>query len=409
MALYALAAAGYGLLWTARRHLRLRWVLVVAVLVRLAMLPVVPSISDDIYRFVWDGRVQLAGFNPYEHAPDSRALDGVEYEHRERINHPSVRTIYPPLAEGIFLGVAAGHGGMYGLKVVFGLCDVLVAVILWRTVAAARRVEALSLYLLCPLVVVETWHSAHLEIVAVLFVLVAAVLVERRRDLPAGLALGAAAAVKLWPACLLVPALLGRRARPALLLPGFVLAFVLPYVPYLLTGDVLGSIRNTGARPEGGGFGFALVRLFVDYPVARIVVAALFAAAVVVLSLRSPGREKTTVVFCWTATLLPLLMPIVQPWYWLTAVTLALAAGLALPVALGTVAPVGYLNLSPDWRDRFWIPLVAYAPLAVALAVGARRRLGRRRAPDDSSGRVAPRKAQWRRETVSDPADPTPT
>ncbi len=406
VAFYALAAIGFGLVWSAPGRLRLRWVVVVAVLVRLAMLPVVPSLSDDIYRYVWDGRVQLAGFNPYDHAPDSPVLDGVAYADRGKVNHPAVRTIYPPLAEEICYGVAAVHEGMGGVKVLFGLCDLLTAFVLWKTIAAARRVEVLTLYLLCPLVVVETWHSAHLEVVAALLVLVAAALIERRRDLPAGLALGAAAAVKLWPAALLLPAILGKRARPAAFLPGFALAFLLPYAPYLLTGDVLGSMRDTGARPEGSAFGFAIVQAVVGYPAARIVVATIFVAGVVLISRRLSGREKTTAAFCWTATLLPLLMPIVHPWYWMTAVTLGIAAGLALPVALGVVAPVSYLGMTPGWHDSIWPRLIVYSPLVVALGLWARRMRRRRPTACDASavaGCERLRPSQWRHERQSGP------
>ena len=49
-------------------------VLVVAVAARALLVPGAPTLSDDAYRFVWDGRVQAAGFNPYRYVPADRRL-----------------------------------------------------------------------------------------------------------------------------------------------------------------------------------------------------------------------------------------------------------------------------------------------------------------------------------------------
>ena len=74
-AFYVLSGAGFALLATAATSLPLRGAIVAAVVLRLVFLPVMPSLSDDYYRYVWDGRVQLAGVNPYKYRP---------YEHRAR-------------------------------------------------------------------------------------------------------------------------------------------------------------------------------------------------------------------------------------------------------------------------------------------------------------------------------------
>ena len=383
LALYALSVVGYVLVWTATSRLSLRAVLIVALVVRVAFVPVVPSLSDDIYRYVWDGRVQLAGINPYLHAPDSAALDGVDYAERERINHPAIRTIYPPLAEGLFAAVAAAGGGMFTFKVIFGICDLLTALVLWRTVARARRAEVMALYLLCPLVIIETWHAAHLEVVATLLVVISLALIERRRDLPAGLALGAAAAVKLMPAFLLVPALFGGRVSARRFLPGFALAFGLPYIPYVLTGAALGSARDSGARPEGNSLVFTTLRGIVGYETARVAVVVVFIVGAAAISLRVRGRERTAEAFAWTLTLLLLVLPIVHPWYWLTPVALSVAAGIRLPIYLGLAAPAADMGFA-RWRtDAPRVRWITYAPLAffgVESAVRARDR--RRKAAD---------------------------
>ena len=363
--LYAVAVAGYVLLLSAPSRLRLRLVVLVAVAVRLAFVPGTPSLSDDYHRYVWDGRVQVAGVNPYRYPPSSHRLDQISYPDRGRINHPAQSTIYPPLAELLFFGVAAAGGGLLALKVIFGVLELLTAGALALLVVRARRTEALTLYLLCPLVVIETWSSAHLETTAVLLVVLAAALVRRGRDGGAGVALGLAAAFKVTPAFLLVPALLGHRARPTRFLPGFALAWGLPYVPYLLSGGASGSLGSV--REDTGGLGFFLLHRLLSYGAAAAVCAALAVAGAALIARRLPGRPATAAAFAWSATILLLGMPIVHSWYWLAPVALALAAGLRLPLYLGLAGPAAEVAGLRWGGYRGWVHLLTYSPLLAGL------------------------------------------
>ena len=78
-------------------HRSLSLALAAALLFRLVATAGAPSLSDDVQRYVWDGRVQLHGVHPYAHAPADEALAGLRDDGWKRINHPEVRTIYPPL------------------------------------------------------------------------------------------------------------------------------------------------------------------------------------------------------------------------------------------------------------------------------------------------------------------------
>lgn len=84
-------------------------ILLVAAVLRLLLVPVPPSMSNDILRYLWDGRMVVEGVNPYLHAPDSdvtealRAGDGLW----DALDHRDVATVYPPLAQGLFAAAAA--------------------------------------------------------------------------------------------------------------------------------------------------------------------------------------------------------------------------------------------------------------------------------------------------------------
>ena len=105
LALFCGATALYLLAVWKSREAPLWLVAVFGLLFRATLLPASPTLSDDIYRYVWDGRVQAAGINPYRYAPASEALahlrDGTIYP---GVNHREIPTIYPPAAQALFLG-----------------------------------------------------------------------------------------------------------------------------------------------------------------------------------------------------------------------------------------------------------------------------------------------------------------
>ena len=106
-------------------------------------------------------------------------------------------------------------------KLIFGAFDLATAAAVWFLATKRLRVQATVLYLLCPAVILQTWESAHAEAAAMLLCVLAAALIVRRRDGWAGIALGLAAAFKVTPLGLLVPALLGGRASTGRFLAGF--------------------------------------------------------------------------------------------------------------------------------------------------------------------------------------------
>ncbi|HNC73376.1 MAG TPA: hypothetical protein PK362_00620, partial [Elusimicrobiota bacterium] len=87
---------------TLKRPQSLGLILAAGVLFRLTAFLSPPSLSDDIYRYLWDGRVQAAGHNPYRFAPDAPELASLRNAEHTGINHKSVPTIYPPLAQAVF-------------------------------------------------------------------------------------------------------------------------------------------------------------------------------------------------------------------------------------------------------------------------------------------------------------------
>ena len=89
-----------------------------------------PGADDDVHRYVWDGRVQRLGYNPYIVVPSDPALAGLHTPETRTLNHPDLPSPYPAGAELFFRAVTAVHESVFALKVAFVLCDFAIVLVL---------------------------------------------------------------------------------------------------------------------------------------------------------------------------------------------------------------------------------------------------------------------------------------
>jgi hypothetical protein len=146
------------------------FILAVTIAVQIPDLFFVPRTSDDAYRYVWDGRVLLAGIDPYQFAPADPALvrlrDPVLFPDGRPplINRPGVPTIYPPIAQLWFAPIAfltPWAAGTLGVQIA-GAAAVVVTTWLLTRFLGDRRGWSL-LYGACPAVALEAANGAHLD------------------------------------------------------------------------------------------------------------------------------------------------------------------------------------------------------------------------------------------------------
>ena len=233
-ALYALAAL---LAWRLRpSRTTLIIVLLFAALFRLGVLFTPPLLSDDLYRYVWDGRVQAAGINPYRYVPAQEALQPLRDEAiYARINRRDYApTIYPPVARICFLLITRVSESAVWMKAALtlfeaaGLCAA--AALLASFNLPPQRVLLFAWH---PLLVWEIAGSGHLDAIMIAFVMLALLARRYERDALTGVLLACATLVKFFPVVLL-PALYRRwNLRMPL---AFVVTCVAAYAPYLSVG-----------------------------------------------------------------------------------------------------------------------------------------------------------------------------
>lgn len=216
-----------------------------------------PQMSDDFYRYIWDGKVQDAGISPYRYAPIDPALASIRDEYLfppgktcpekgvegacPLINRPTVHTIYPPVAEAYFFGMFELTPTSWGARSVQlgAALGAIATTIVLLMVTARRGVDPRRavLWAWCPLVVMELGNNAHVDGLASLFVVAAlgvisAKTLSRRGALLSGVLVGLAIATKLIPA-IVMPSMVKR--RPIAVVLAALAAVIAVYLPHVLT------------------------------------------------------------------------------------------------------------------------------------------------------------------------------
>lgn len=220
-------------------------ILVSAVAFRLMLLPTAPTLSDDVYRYVWDGRVQAAGISPYRYPPAAASLAPLRRDDStiwRYINRKTAFTIYPPGAQAAFWLIYRLHAdSITWTKTALTLAELsaLAPLALWL------RRQGLSLLRLLiiawsPLAVFEVAGNGHVDALVLAPLVLAWWAFETRRPTLVGFSLGVAALLKLYPA-LFLPLLWTRRDVKAPL--AFVATLVGGYALYWgRGGSVLGFL-----------------------------------------------------------------------------------------------------------------------------------------------------------------------
>lgn len=377
-------------------------VLLGATIVQVPGLLTSPQSSTDAYRYVWDGRVQLAGHSPYTTAPLDDRLAGLRDpvlfpgltpqdrtgvhdlstdstdDPRTRINRPHVPTIYPPVAQLWFAGIAAvtpWDWGTAGVQLAAALAAIAATALL---ATRLRKPQHALVFGLSPAVALEAGNNGHIDILAALLILAAVVTVHRR--ILSGVLLGLAVGVKIVP-LLLLPAMRGWLATAAT-----VAAAYLPYAlaaGWLVLGYLPGYLGEEGF--DDGGGRYALLALFIPDP-ARAPAAVALGIILAAIAFKTRASTQRTVTWLFGAALL--IGTPTYPWYTLPLLGLAVLAGRWEWLAVVVAAYGGYASIGDPSRVGLWYA----AALVTVLAATVVRRRGRgpgTRAPA-GSGRPEP-------------------
>ncbi len=423
---------------TRRFRVPLVAVLTAAVLLRLLGQAAAPALSDDLFRYVWEGRMQLAGHNPFLTAPEDPSIAQPGDPIWESVNNKKIPAAYPPVCQ-LYLRVlaAVGADGPSSVRTGFALCDLLCLFLLAAWLARIGLDPAFSIvYALCPLALMEWSVEGHNDSLAMLFLLLSLVLLEGgerrltwKRAASVGLFFGLSVSAKFLPIVFL-PFFLRRDLRI-----GVVAMLVVPlsYLPYWPGMDaapgLFEGITQYGARWRHNDSAFYLIHeatawakdrlaaagvtnVFATGEVQRLSklpLALLFAGLLAVVFWRArPGRAEsrggTQDQLALGDSAVPIfiglfiLSPVLHPWYMLWCLPfLALRPSPAL-FALLSLGALSHHTLARwhsegVWEELWYWKLLEFAPfyaILLAQAILSRLRASGTKKPPATSSRGKP-------------------
>jgi alpha-1,6-mannosyltransferase len=327
-----------------------------------------PGPDDDIHRYLWDGRLQPLGYNPYIVVPSDPALAALHTPETRTLNNPDVPSPYPAGAQLFFRAITSIHQSIFALKVAFVLCDLAIALVLLDIVRrGGQGAHWVLAYAWNPLLATEVAGSGHVDIVGILFLLVSIAALGRHWRALAALAFGLAVAVKLLPIVLLP--LYWRRVRIRDAMLAAVVVGLL-YVPFLNHGRIpVGSLGTYVQRFRFNDPVFATLERVVAPQIVAGLAALVGFLTAIWLRRKTPAWFSDA--FAWPVAASLLCAPVVYPWYllWLLPFLRSVST---LPLIIWTVSiiPTFYVwhlrTLGRPWSVPGWIMLLEYGSVAGA-------------------------------------------
>jgi hypothetical protein len=338
-----------------------------------------PGSDDDIHRYLWDGRVQRLGYNPYTVVPSDPTVSRLHTPETRTLNNPDLPSPYPPGAQLFFRAVTVIHESVFALKTAFLLCNLAIVLILLDVLCrSGRPAHWVLAFAWNPLLATEAAGSGHIDIVGTLLLVVSVAALLRRWRPLAAIAFGLAVSVKFLP-IVLVP-LYWRRLR---IRDAFMATIVvgLLYIPFFDHGRIpLGSLGAYVQSFRFNGPVFAtLERVAAPQVVAGLAALAGFLTAIW-MRRRSTGSEPGDCgdAFAWPMAASLFCAPVVYPWYLLWLLPF-LRSTSTLPITVWTVSilPTYYVwhlrTLGQPWLVPGWIVALEYGSLAITATILALR------------------------------------
>jgi len=351
-----------------------------AIIFRLGLISPDPALlSKDMYRYIWDGRVQQNGINPYRYPPGAVELENLRDDQVfPNINRKEYPTLYPAGAQIFFrisfMLVGDSVTGYKGIMVFFDILTLLALVALLQT--WGLNSSRIIVYAWSPLVIFEIAYSGHLEGITIFLMVAAFYLYATHKKIPAIIMLALSAAVKMYPA-LLLAAFLNRGDRIKGLIT-FSATLILLYLPFCGAGrKIAGFLPVYLKNPYESfnlGLKYLLMRLIpgLDYYLLSLLfIIALAIAGMIVLLKEKKDTEAFRYAYILTGLLMILMPASLHPWYVILIIPFLTVYPNPAWLVFTCTVTLSYLKYnSPQRIMPAWVLITEYLPLFALLAAG---------------------------------------
>jgi len=378
--------------FTQRTVHRLMWS---GVLFRAALIFSIPALSDDFYRFIWDGRVLAAGYHPFTQVPawfiaEGRNIPGLDQELFQLLNSPDRFTSYPPVCQFVYwlsaiVSLHSIHGSVIAMKIILLFFEVGNLIVIRKTLKLfARAEDNVLVYALNPLVILEVSGNVHFEGMMVFFLILSIYLLKKSARVGSAIAFALSVCTKLIP-LLFLPLLaryLGWRRAAAYwaLTLAFSAALFVPFLSLDFFSGMSASLGYYFQRFEFNASIYYIVRevgyYFAGFNIIQYAGPALACiAGIIVLYIalnRFPNRVADAVDstlferMMWSLFVYFLSTTILHPWYTITLLTASLFTSYRFPIVWTGLIFLTYSGYSADgFEENLVMVAMEYVLLSI--------------------------------------------
>jgi len=357
-----------------------------ALFLRLMLVFVMPNLSDDIYRFIWDGRLIINGISPFAELPsyyidNEITLNGIDKNLFNQLNSPNYFTVYPPVPQSVFAWASFVFpknvwGSMVVMKSVLLLFEAGTFFLLLKLLKhfSLPRKNVL-LYALNPLIILDTFANVHFEIVMIFFVLFALWLLVKHKWVFSAFAMSLAIASKLIPLMLLpffIKKLGWKKAVGYFAIVGFATGLLfLPFFNFDTIKNLGNSLDLYFQRFEFNAsvyYVFRYIGLRISgYNLIQVlgpVLAFVTAVSIFVMAFWKNKNRKIPTLWLFAMTIFLLLATTVHPWYLSLAIALCVLTRFRYPIIWSGLIMLTYINYSyGEYHENLWLVALEYVLL----------------------------------------------
>ncbi len=388
------------LLYKMRRIFRLGDVIQMAIVVRLAVAFIPPQLSDDIYRFIWDGQLIVNHQNPLLTTPDNllpQLTSNTAYftQLHSKINHPQFYTCYPPLMQLVFW-ISAQLGG-YNivantiiLKLIIAITDSITVILLARVLKQMQLpVMLVMLYAFNPAVIIEGAGNAHFEVMQVCLMVAAIYYCMQNRLLPAAGFWGLAIVTKLLPLVLL-PLWIKRLGWKKGMLFSFISmgTAILAFSPFVSIDSINRFRESLGLYFQNFEFNASVYYMaravgwwvkgynYISFIGPMLMLVFLSIYSIIFFAGRKADWYRFSVKVIGVLTLYYVLATTVHPWYIINLLPFAILAHKRFPLVWCGVAFLSYhAYANTAFKENLWLTALEYAVVMAAIVYEWRKKV----------------------------------
>ncbi|MCK9279529.1 MAG: hypothetical protein M0P71_02815 [Melioribacteraceae bacterium] len=360
---------------------RLFFLLGIGIIFRIFLLEVNPIGSDDVFRYIWDGKVQANGINPYLYAPNNPALNFLHTATLPSlINFPNMPTIYFPLSEILFfIAYLIGGESINGIKFLIILFEFGTIFLIFKYLRENNHsIKYALLYVLCPLPIFQFIIDSHVDIFGIYFTALFFYLYFGNKKLGAFAALGLSIAIKptigLFLPILFLHEETIKEKLKSILIPITVISIL--FIPYIFNANPFEALILFSKNWMYNGFIFDIINIMLrNNQESRMISGGIFLFSYIVLLFANYDIKDK---LYFSVILLLIFSPVVHPWYVLWLVVLLpfvpkwSGIVFAATLSLTSFTLLSYKNYGV-WVEYKWLVMLEYLPVVILLILEMKR------------------------------------